>query len=38
MKKTAMRSIAADVLLITLGGALYALGFDLFLRPNDING
>lgn len=27
-----------DVLLITVGSALYALGFDMFLRPYDITG
>lgn len=29
---------ALDLLLIVAGAAIYALGFDLFLRPNGING
>lgn len=37
-KREKLRALALDVLLITLGSALYALAFDFFLAPNDING
>ena len=38
MKQTTFRSLLTDLFWITLGGALYALGFALFFRPNGING
>lgn len=38
MNKTKVRRFLMDFLIITLGGTLYALGFDLFLRPNQISG
>ena len=38
MKQASMRKTLTDVALIVLGGALYALGFDLFFRPNQITG
>ena len=38
MKNTSPRKLLIDLVIIALGGALYALGFDLFLRPNSING
>ena len=38
MKKIDVRKLCLDVLLITVGAVLYALGFDLFLRPGGING
>ncbi len=38
MEKPAWRTVTMDIVLIVLGAALYALGFDLFLRPNDITG
>ena len=38
MKKTNVRKLCMDILLITVGAALYALGFDLFLRPSEITG
>ncbi len=37
MKKKPIRALA-DLLLILAGAAVYALGFNLFLRPNGING
>lgn len=32
-----IRGLVLDVLLVTLGSAIYALGFDLFMQPNEIN-
>ena len=32
-----VRGLVLDVLLVTLGSAIYALGFDLFMQPNEIN-
>lgn len=37
-EKRALRTVLADLALIALGSACYALGFDLFLRPCGING
>lgn len=38
MKKSDLRDLMHDAFLIILGSALFALGFDLFLRPNQLNG
>lgn len=38
MENSSARRLLIDILLIILGSALFALGFDLFLWPNDING
>lgn len=38
MSRHNVREILLDIVWISLGSALFALGFDLFLRPNEING